>query len=198
MSDGSNNDEPVVQLEGRIVTPPGRRLPGLGRKASLALIGGAVVAGFAFGIDFPDVDFDLPLPHRSGITHSILPILLACLLLRKQMRKLPVLGYLMAGYAGSIGVHLLADLFPAAWTGGALIYLPLVGSIGGLSLPFLLINAILALGIAVYSCSRRGVPISVITTLGFSYFLFNESSLGLELLWLSGGAAVLYAHKRGI
>ncbi|MDA7981014.1 MAG: hypothetical protein MPJ82_00065 [Alphaproteobacteria bacterium] len=200
MTDETNN-EPPVQLEGRIVMPPGRRFPGLlSKEASLALVGGAVVAGgFALGLDFPD--WDQPqgylsfLNHRSAVTHSIL----LPYLLRNQIQRLPLGQYLYAGVMAGLAVHLIADMSPAAWVGYALIHLPLLGPIGPLfSFLFLLINAAAAARIAARSFSSTKdvlvFLVSVVAISGFWYVL-NGSGLLLALLVLSLGALIFYAHK---
>ncbi|MDA8001329.1 MAG: metal-dependent hydrolase, partial [Alphaproteobacteria bacterium] len=200
MTDETNN-EPPVQLEGRIVMPPGRRFPGLlSKEASLALVGGAVVAGaFALGMDFPD--WDQPhgylsfLDHRSALTHSIL----VPWLLRRQIQNLPMGRYLYAGIMAGLAVHLTADMFPAAWMGYALVTFPLFGSMGPLfSFLFLLINAAVAARIVARCFSgTKDVPVflvSVVAISGFWYVL-SGSSLLLALLVLSLGALIFYVHK---
>ena len=81
----------------------------------------AVIAASA-ACGFPDLDQILPLGHRSGLTHSILPAGLACLWRSGRA--------FAAGLALGIGFHLSADLFPEAMRGFATIKLPFAGSIG--------------------------------------------------------------------
>jgi hypothetical protein len=82
----------------------------------------AVLAGIA-GTTLPDLDLILPLlHHRSALTHSLLPLLLA--LFTRRWR--PVMG----GLAIGLGLHLAADTFPNAMRGFATVKLPLSGSIG--------------------------------------------------------------------
>ncbi|MDJ0278428.1 hypothetical protein QLH51_16645 [Sphingomonas sp. 2R-10] len=81
----------------------------------------AVLAGIA-GTTLPDLDLLLPIGHRSGLTHSLLPLALALFATRWR----PV----MAGLAIGIGLHLAADSFPNAMRGYATVKLPGTGSIG--------------------------------------------------------------------
>jgi len=82
----------------------------------------AVVSAGVAGTTLPDLDLLLPLGHRSGLTHSLLPLALA--LLARAWR--PV----MAGLAIGIGLHLAADTFPNAMRGYATVKLPGLGSLG--------------------------------------------------------------------
>lgn len=82
----------------------------------------AVVFAAWAGTTFPDIDQVLPLGHRSAITHSVLPAVLACMWRRGQA--------FAAGLALGIGLHLSADLFPEAMRGFATIKLPFAGSLG--------------------------------------------------------------------
>ena len=93
------------------------------------------------GIRFPDLDLYTPgLKHRSAITHSVLlPWLIT------------LIGYpsILAGLAMGMAIHILADVFPKAWVGGALVKMPFFGSLGKLSPFWLMLNclACLALGL---------------------------------------------------
>ena len=82
----------------------------------------AVVCAGIAGTTLPDLDLLLPIGHRSGLTHSLLPLALA--LFATGWR--PV----MAGLAIGIGLHLAADTFPNAMRGYATIKLPGIGSLG--------------------------------------------------------------------
>lgn len=84
--------------------------------------GAAVVLAGIAGTTLPDLDLLLPIGHRSGLTHSLLPIALALFATRWR----PV----MAGLAIGIGLHLAADSFPNAMRGYATVKLPGMGSIG--------------------------------------------------------------------
>ena len=92
------------------------------------------LAGQMAGIRLPDIDLVLPgFRHRSGITHSFL---------------VPLIFWLMgwhaiaAGLALGTGMHMASDLQPKAWTGGALIKFPMLGSIGLMSPLWILANII--------------------------------------------------------
>lgn len=85
-------------------------------------VAAAVLLAAAAGTTLPDVDQTLPLGHRSGLTHSVLPAALACV--RKRWWAVA------AGLALGIGLHLSADLFPNAMRGFATVKLPGSGSIG--------------------------------------------------------------------
>ncbi|MCB9946600.1 MAG: hypothetical protein H6842_02090 [Rhodospirillaceae bacterium] len=122
-----------------------------GRPLGLA----AAWAGFgvmvAVGIYLPDIDQGLPfLTHRSGLTHSVLPILALWRVLAPA---------LVGGLAVGFAVTLSADLFPAAWTGFATIHLPFAGSIDSYSAPWLAANVVAACAIAhrevAYGDTRR-------------------------------------------
>lgn len=83
----------------------------------------ALLIGIVGGLALPDIDLKLSfLGHRSIITHGILlPTLffgLALLLKHSATRLLAV------GISLSYAIHLSFDLFPAAWTGFALIDIP--------------------------------------------------------------------------
>ncbi|MGR4000610.1 MAG: metal-dependent hydrolase, partial [Alphaproteobacteria bacterium] len=145
-----------------------------------------VFIGFFIGLALPDTDFLLlpVLHHRSIITHSILiPFLLKGLIARP----------LYTGMMSGVAIHLFADSL-SPMIGFALIYLPFIKeSIGELSRPWILINATLALGIAILSSSRKNVLVSFITAFGVLYALWNESSRLLAFLILAGGLLILLA-----
>lgn len=82
----------------------------------------AVVCAGIAGTTLPDLDLLLPIGHRSGLTHSLLPLALAVFARRWR----PV----MAGLAIGIGLHLAADTFPNAMRGYAMVRLPGIGSLG--------------------------------------------------------------------
>ena len=92
----------------------GRRAPTAAARAI------AIVLAAAAGLTLPDVDQWLPLAHRSALTHSIAPVLLALAAGRG----------VSAGVALGVGFHLAADCFPGAMVGYATVKLPWAGSIG--------------------------------------------------------------------
>ena len=110
----------------------------------------AVVAAAVAGTTLPDLDLFLPIGHRSGLTHSVLPVaVLAC-----WRRGWPA----AAGLALGIGVHLTADSFPHAMRGYALVKLPgLHGITRWESYGWLAANAAAAF-VAGWWLARRAVP----------------------------------------
>ncbi len=110
----------------------------------------ALLFGAAVGLWFPDIDQTVPLlDHRSVVTHSVLPALLAALWLPRA---------LAAGIAMGVAVTLTADLFPERWVGFATIHLPLFGSIAGASPVWLGLNAVAAMAVAHRCAGLRGAP----------------------------------------
>lgn len=82
-----------------------------------------LLIGIVAGLAFPDLDLRWSfLGHRSIITHSFLvPLLLFGLASQQQHITTRLLA---VGFSLSLAVHLSFDLFPRAWTGYALIYIP--------------------------------------------------------------------------
>lgn len=80
----------------------------------------ALFIGCAAGVWFPDVDQRIELlEHRSILTHGpLLPIVLFAL--ASERESIP-LRWLAMGVCIGVAVHLAFDLFPAGWTGYALI-----------------------------------------------------------------------------
>ena len=108
----------------------------------------ALLFGAALGLWFPDIDLYLPLlDHRSGLTHSVLPALAAWAWLPRP---------LAAGVALGVAVTLTADLFPERWVGFATVHFPLIGSIGGVSAPWLALHAVAAMALAHRLADRTG------------------------------------------
>jgi hypothetical protein len=82
--------------------------------------------GLQLGIGFPDVDQRLPyFLHRSVLTHGILVPLALFLVLRKATHPAP--RWFAMGFCIATTVHLCFDLFPRAWWGYALIWVPFYG-----------------------------------------------------------------------
>ncbi|MGE0713982.1 MAG: hypothetical protein AB7P02_00960 [Alphaproteobacteria bacterium] len=129
----------------------------------------AAVVLVQIGLLLPDLDQRLPLiGHRSALTHSmLLPLLL--------VGRWPAAAGMLAG---GIAVHLAADLLPRGWYGYALIRLPLIGALDGMtSQIFLGINA--AAGLILYHLAAPDRPTRIVlwTVLAISavlYFLFAE------------------------
>jgi len=138
--------------------------------------GPAIAAVWVFaGVYFPDIDLLLPLDHRSILTHSILPVL--------AMARLGA-GPAAAGLSLGMGIHLSADLFPGAWSGFALIQVPLAGSLGPLSPAWILANAVLATVLGVVGLrpvlpagAMRRVFHAGVAVLAAWYLVLGEGSL---------------------
>ncbi len=158
------------------------------------------VVGFlgltAVGIYLPDIDQGLPfLTHRSGLTHSVLPIV-------ALWRLLPPA--LMGGMALGIAVTLAADLFPEAWTGFATIHLPFVGSIGLLSAPWIAVNMLIACAVAQREIARMDGRSPLVLSylvaaplVAATYSLGNEQKILPLLAFLAAWLGVLaYAGAR--
>lgn len=118
-------------------------------RAAPALCAGAVAAACLGGTTLPDIDFRLPFGHRSALTHSLIPVLVAL----ARRRWWPV----AAGLALGVGLHLGADAFPNALRGYALVKVPLAGALSpGLSRLWLGSQALGGLGLGAWlSDSRR-------------------------------------------
>lgn len=149
----------------------------------------AVIVGLSFvaGLGVPDLDQILPLGHRSALTHSVVPVLLALLH--------PERG-LAAGLALGIGVHLSADSFPNAMTGYATVKLPFAGSIGAsASYVWLGANALLSLLLGSVLSLRvlpRPIGIAILAAIaaGSAVYLFVTDG-GWPALALFGGVSAL-------
>ena len=134
---------------------------------------GLTLVAFAIGLTLPDVDLLVGV-HRSGVTHSVLPALVA--LGRARWRHAGV------GLAGGIGVHLSADCFPRAMTGYATVKLPFEGSIGaGWSYVWLGANAVLALALAAWALRRLHHPVAAAGVAA------GAAVFGLGYLWRDPG-----------
>ncbi len=82
-----------------------------------------LLVGMVAGLALPDLDLKWSfLGHRSIITHGLLLPLLLFWLAHQQKHITARL--LAVGFSLSSAVHLSFDLFPQAWTGYALIYIP--------------------------------------------------------------------------
>ncbi|MCX7839083.1 MAG: hypothetical protein N2559_06460 [Anaerolineae bacterium] len=82
-----------------------------------------LLIGIVAGLAFPDIDLRWDfLGHRSIVTHSFLvPLLLFGV---AYQQKHITTRLLAAGFSLSLAIHLSFDLFPRAWAGYALIYIP--------------------------------------------------------------------------
>lgn len=164
---------------------------GLTRPLVLAL---AVVVAAWLGTTLPDCDLALGLGHRSGVTHSVLPVA-ACVWARKWRA-------VAAGLALGIALHLAADLFPNAMRGFALVKLPGLGTLdAGASYGWLLLNAVLALAAGVllvgltHPPAQARVAFGAVAMVGVAYLFRTDG--GWWVLALTGAAsAILVAVRR--
>ena len=86
----------------------------------------ALVAGYAFGDWFPDIDQKTGLLlHRSILTHGFLLLILIFAIAFPF--QLVSLRWFALGSNLGIAVHLIFDLFPKGWSGFALISVPTHG-----------------------------------------------------------------------
>jgi hypothetical protein len=78
------------------------------------------------GLNLPDLDHQVSfLRHRSILTHGFLVPLAVFLAVYKEKATTP--RFLSMGFSLAAVIHLCFDLFPRAWTGFALITIPLWG-----------------------------------------------------------------------
>lgn len=154
-----------------------------GRRSALLLL-----ANFAVGLGLPDLDQLLPLGHRSALTHSVLPLLLAAL--HPEGRRL------VPGLALGIGVHLSADSFPNAMTGYATVKLPFAGSIGrAASYVWLGANALASLVVGAITAMRELPRSAALLVLGgvavgaVAYLFVTDGGWPALLLYGGAGAA---------
>lgn len=166
----------------------------MGERRPWALAGAAVLAAWA-GTTFPDLDQLLPLGHRSGLTHSILPAALACS--RKRLWAVA------AGLGLGVGLHLSADLFPNAMRGFATVKLPGAGSIGaGASYAWFALNAAASLALGAWLLLRAVGPklalaaFSAVALLGAAYLFATDG--GWWALAMYGGAGWLARRRPAV
>ncbi|URW75600.1 hypothetical protein M9980_13930 [Sphingomonas donggukensis] len=147
-----------------------------------------ILASFVVGLGVPDLDFLLPLRHRSALTHSVVPLLIV--LLHPAGRRL------LPGLALGIGVHLSADSFPNAMTGFATVKLPFAGALSAAaSYIWLGANALASVAIGAVT-SARVLPLAWATGLlgavaaGSVIYLFVTDG-GWPVLALAGAASAI-------
>lgn len=157
------------------------------------LAGTAVLAALWAGTTLPDLDGVLGLGHRSGLTHGLLPALVA---FAAGPRERPV----AAGLALGTGLHLAADAFPHAMRGYATVKLPAMGSIGwaasygwlGLSAAALLVAGTVLAARMPYRLALLGMS----ALLGVLYLLHTDGGWwALSALGLAGGGVA--GRRRG-
>jgi hypothetical protein len=162
-----------------------QRWPDLARVMALPALMLALIAG----LDLPDIDQPLPLDHRSAVTHSIAPALLA--LTRRWAR--PIAG----GLALGLGLHLSADVFPNAMIGFATVKLPFAGSIGAdASYVWLAGNALAAMALggwllreAVEARLLRAAALAAVALIGAAYLLGVDGGWPALAVFLVAGWA---------
>lgn len=161
----------------------------LGRGRPVVALLSVPVAALA-GTTLPDLDMALGLGHRSGLTHSLLPVAVACA--RPGWRPVA------AGLALGIGLHLSADMFPNGMRGFATVKLPGAGSIGaGGSYAWLALNALGALGIGtallLRLATRRmaALVLLVVAVIGVGYLYATDGGWPALLVFTGAGWAVV-------
>ncbi|WP_330925878.1 hypothetical protein [Candidatus Sororendozoicomonas aggregata] len=143
------------------------------------------------GIRLPDIDLFTPgLKHRCALTHSALvPWLLTVI-------NYP---FILAGMAMGMAIHLLADVFPKAWVGGALVKMPLLGSLGIFSPFWLMVNCLFCLAISLQTLVLQEAW-SMTLTFALSllvmlwYFIRKEKSMPPLLTALMIIGVLVWSH----
>jgi len=91
-----------------------------------------IVVGFSIGGTFADIDLAPPLPvkHRSAWTHGAVVPLGVWWMMQQPGSEF---FWFAAGFLPGFVIHLLFDMFPKRWRGGALVKLyPMPGSLNAL------------------------------------------------------------------
>ena len=160
---------------------------------SLAAVPLAALAGTTL----PDLDLALSLGHRSGLTHSILPVALACV--RPGWRPVA------AGLALGIGLHLSADVFPNGMRGFATVKLPGAGSIGAAgSYAWLAVNALASLGLGtalllrLTSARWAALVLLVVAAIGMGYLYATDGGWPALLVFTGAGWALLRRDRQRV
>ena len=155
----------------------------------LHLVGlAALLLGLFAGERFPDVDqrTDLLL-HRSIVTHGLLLPLILCAVASKT--GWTPLRWLSMGVALSVAVHLAFDLFPRAWTGFALVSIPVYGWLPAPAswawIALSIVACVYMAGKLARNIGEAGVFILAITG------VFVYASLGEHALWKPMAAAAV-------
>ena len=160
----------------------------------------ALFIGCAAGVWFPDVDQRIELlEHRSILTHGpLLPIVLFAL--ASERKSIP-LRWLAMGVCIGVAVHLAFDLFPAGWTGYALISVLAWGRMSALF-------SIIWIGVGVAACMYMGAKLGrgcleaalfVLGVIG----VFGNAGLHEDALWrpalvvAASGCIALALTRRG-
>jgi hypothetical protein len=128
-----------------------------------------LLIGIVAGLNLPDLDSRVSfLVHRSIVTHSFFfPILLFWIAHKKVQ---PTIRFLSMGFSLSIAAHLCFDLFPRAWTGFALISIPLYGRASSLfSWLWIAGSIVLCLYLALLLIKNLGDVIIVVSSIVVSF-----------------------------
>ncbi len=165
---------------------------------ALAMALPALLLALVAGLTLPDIDQPLPLDHRSAVTHSIAPALLAML----RRWAWPVAG----GLAFGLGLHLAADVFPNSMIGFATVKLPFGGSIGAnASYYWLAGNALAAIALggwllrgAVQAGWLRFLVLVAIALIGASYLIGVDGGWPALATFLLAGWAALRWHRASL
>ncbi|MDC7956200.1 hypothetical protein PKF05_10215 [Fusobacterium simiae] len=81
-----------------------------------------ITVSFLFGIKLPDWDFKLRLRHRNILTHS--PFITIIFIALYETKRSYFFKYFIVGFSTAMAIHILFDLFPRKWYGGALLKIP--------------------------------------------------------------------------
>ncbi|RMF80690.1 MAG: hypothetical protein D6737_07290 [Chloroflexi bacterium] len=105
---------------------------------------GLLIVGVLIGIDFPDIDQrTVLLNHRSLLTHGfIAPVILFRFVYLYRSAVPRLFG---VGVCTALLVHLAFDLFPRAWTGFALLTVPVFGRTSALFSKIWLVLSVIVL-----------------------------------------------------
>lgn len=157
----------------------------------LALI--AIPFAALAGTTLPDLDLTLGLGHRSGLTHSVLPVLVS--LARPRWRPVAI------GLALGVGLHLSADVFPNGMRGFATVKLPEMGALGASdSYLWLATNALAVLATGALLLDRfttrptAALVLAVIALLGVGYLFATDG--GWPVLLIFTGTGVVLVRRR--
>lgn len=155
----------------------------------------AVPVAALAGTTLPDLDAALGLGHRSGLTHSILPVALAAI----DRRWRPV----AAGLALGIGFHLSADVFPNGMRGFATVKLPAIGALGAAaSYAWLAAHALASLAaggamVAALAPPRIALALLAVTALiGIAYLFVTDGGWPALLVYGSAGWVLVRRRPR--
>lgn len=169
-------------------------LVALGERWPMAALAAVPVAALA-GTTLPDLDLALGLGHRSGLTHSVLPLAIAGV----RARWWPV----AAGLALGIGLHLSADCFPNAMRGYATVKLPAAGSIGAAgSYGWLAVNAALCLLLGGWWLRRHATPRQIaivlagVLAIGIAYLAVTDGGWPALLVFCGSGWMLVRRRTR--